>query len=107
MFTAPTDGPDRLRALAFLARGLAKMHMNHSQRRERIALIGTIINDWKKTAEPAFLAQLNALYLVLLTLYTGDDSMTHRDVKGGLRFLAELIDQQLTVAAADDMGIPF
>lgn len=80
-----------------LARALEAMHLNHEQRSERIALIGRMVEAPMSWAAPDFLKWLYPLYHLLLTLYQNHDlHMTHREIKHGLRFFAEVCQEART-----------
>jgi len=100
MENLPSRDLELLMTYEKLARALEAMHLNHEQRQERIALIGRMLRSQMNYASPEFLTWLYPLYHVLLTLYlnTGTPIMTHREIKHGLRFFAELC-----MAARDDL----
>lgn len=91
MDNLPHEDIELLNTYERLARALEAMHLNHEQRGERIALIGAMLRNAMDYASPEFLKWLYPLYHLLLTLYvSGNHTLTHRDVKHGLRFFAEV-----------------
>lgn len=87
-----------LPALARVARSLAKLHLNHERRRERIETLNRIIEaqfKYSMATEAAYAEWLYVLHLILwATCY---EDLTHTSVKGALYFFADLCD----VAYAD------
>lgn len=94
-----------LPALARLARALAKQHLNHERRRERIETLNRIIESQFKfnmLIDPAYAEWMYALHLILwATCY---EDLTHSSVKGALHFFADLCDMAYIDLAAPKEG---
>ncbi|MBK8035314.1 MAG: hypothetical protein IPK17_38580 [Chloroflexi bacterium] len=81
-----------LPTLALLARTLARQHLNHERRRERMETLNRIIEtQTRHAADPDYLQWLYALHLILWSSVYEED-LTHTAVKSVLRHFAEVCD---------------
>lgn len=96
-----------LPALALIARSLAKQHLNHERRRERIEALNRVIDvQWKygdAVSNGAYAEWLYALHLLLFAMCY-DDHLTHTQVKGALHHFAEMCDMAYQALIAPKEG---
>lgn len=89
-----------LPTLAKVARELAKLHMNHERRRERMQTLHRMIEVQMRFDAPQgeYLEWLYVLHLILwATVY---EDLTHTQVKGTLYYFAEMCDAALVELTA-------